>query len=134
MPYLGLNPASGLSGVRFRADNWAIIGKNNNTRTVQAESSKFASVSFDHGFQIWVGWNWLERHLTVFCIDRIVSGFVVYYVNCSTYVKEKLSSKSHLFCHVIAINKDLYGDKQKKPRSILNSGLMQKWLINLTFL
>ena len=29
-----------------------IIGKNNNTRTMQAESFKFASVSFDHGFQI----------------------------------------------------------------------------------
>ena len=57
------------------------IGKNNNTRTVQAESSKFASVLFDQGFQIWVGWNWLERHLSVFCIDPIVPGFVVYYVN-----------------------------------------------------
>ena len=34
-----------------------LIGKNNNTRTVQAESSKFASVLFDQGFQIWVGWN-----------------------------------------------------------------------------
>ena len=31
------------------------IGKNNITRTVQAESSKFASVLFDQGFQIWVG-------------------------------------------------------------------------------
>ena len=28
------------------------IGKNNNTRTVQAESSKFASLLFDQGFQI----------------------------------------------------------------------------------
>jgi hypothetical protein len=28
------------------------IGKNNNTHTVQAESSKFASLLFDHGFQI----------------------------------------------------------------------------------
>ena len=27
------------------------IGKNNNTRTVQAESSKFASVLFDQGFK-----------------------------------------------------------------------------------
>ena len=35
----------------------ARIGKNKNTRTVQAESSKFASVLFDQGFQIWVGWN-----------------------------------------------------------------------------
>ena len=33
------------------------IGKNSNTRTEQAESSKFASVLFDQGFQIWVGWN-----------------------------------------------------------------------------
>ena len=33
------------------------IGKDNDTRTVQAEISKFASVSFDQGFQIWVGWN-----------------------------------------------------------------------------
>jgi hypothetical protein len=33
------------------------IGKNNNTRTVKAESSKFASVSFDQGFQIWIGCN-----------------------------------------------------------------------------
>ena len=32
-----------------------IIGKNNNTCTVQA--CKFASVWFDQGFQIWVGWN-----------------------------------------------------------------------------
>ena len=60
------------------------IGKNNNTRTVQAESSKFASVSFDQGFQIWVGWNWSECHLTVFCINPIVPGFVVYYVNSFT--------------------------------------------------
>ena len=59
------------------------IGKNNNTHTVQAESSKFASVLFDQGFQIWVGWNWSERHLLVFCINPIVPGFVVYYVNCS---------------------------------------------------
>ena len=28
------------------------IGKKNNTRTVQAESSKFASLSIDQGFQI----------------------------------------------------------------------------------
>jgi hypothetical protein len=28
------------------------IGKNNNTRTVQAESSKIASLLFDWGFQI----------------------------------------------------------------------------------
>ena len=34
-----------------------VIGKNNNTFTVQAESFKFALVSFDQGFQIWVGWN-----------------------------------------------------------------------------
>ena len=25
---------------------------------------------------------WLERHLMVFCIDLIVPGFVIYYVNC----------------------------------------------------
>ena len=31
------------------------IGKNNNTLTVQAESSKFASVLFDQAFQIWGG-------------------------------------------------------------------------------
>ena len=57
---------------------WKIsIGKNKNTRTVLAESSRFASVLFDHGFQIWVGWNWSEHHLTVFCIDLIVPGFVM---------------------------------------------------------
>ena len=51
--------------------------------TVLAKSSsKLASVSFDQGFQIWVGWNWSEHHLSVFCIDPIVPGFVVYYVNC----------------------------------------------------
>ena len=61
--------------------NFSGIGKNNNTRTVQAESSKFASVLFDQGFQVWVGWNRLECHLTVFCIDRITPGFVVYFVN-----------------------------------------------------
>ena len=64
----------------------SFIGKNNNTRTVQAESSKFASVLFDQGFQIWVGWNWSERHLSVFCIDPIVPGFVLYYVNVLTYI------------------------------------------------
>ena len=31
---------------------FAFIEKNNNTRTVQTESSKFASFSFDQGFQI----------------------------------------------------------------------------------
>ena len=41
----------------------------------------FASVMFDQEFQIQVGWNWSECHLLVFCIDPIVSGFVVYYVN-----------------------------------------------------
>ena len=39
------------------------IGKNDNTRTVQAESSKFTSVLFDQGFLIlipprWVGTDW----------------------------------------------------------------------------
>jgi hypothetical protein len=35
------------------------IGKNNNTCTVQAESSKFASVLFDQEFQIWlIGTDW----------------------------------------------------------------------------
>ena len=34
--------------------NFSGIGKNNNHRTVQAESSKFASILFDQGFQIWV--------------------------------------------------------------------------------
>ena len=35
---------------------WSVwIGKNNNTRTVQTESSKFESVLFDQGFQILVG-------------------------------------------------------------------------------
>ena len=48
---------------------------------MQAESSKFALVLFDQGVQIWVSWNWSERHLTVFCIDPIVPGFVAYYVN-----------------------------------------------------
>ena len=42
------------------------------------QTSKFASVLFDQGFQIWVSWNWSERHLTVFCIDPIVP---VYYAN-----------------------------------------------------
>ena len=55
----------------------------NDTCTVQGESSKFASVWFDQGFQIWVGWNWSKRHLLVICIDPIVPGFVVYYVNNS---------------------------------------------------
>ena len=32
--------------------NYGPIEKNNNTRTVQAESSKFASVYFNQGFQI----------------------------------------------------------------------------------
>ena len=31
---------------------FAFIGMNNNIRTVQAESSKFASLLFDQGFQI----------------------------------------------------------------------------------
>ena len=40
---------SGRFGINyFHSD----IEKNNNTRTVQAESSKFASLSFDQGFQI----------------------------------------------------------------------------------
>ena len=58
-----------------------MIGKNNNTYSVQAESSKFALVLFDQKFQILVGWNWSERHLLVFCINTIVPGVVVYYAN-----------------------------------------------------
>ena len=57
------------------------FGKNNNAHNVQAESSKFASVLFDQGFQVWVGWNWSECHLLVFWMDPIVHGFDVYYVN-----------------------------------------------------
>ena len=60
----------------------ASIGKNNNTCTVQAESSKFASLSFDQVFlqdlrQVYQ--NRSECHLTVFCINPIV----VYYGNQS---------------------------------------------------
>ena len=36
--------------LRFDRDQYCSIGKNNNTHTVQAESSKFASLSFDYGF------------------------------------------------------------------------------------
>ena len=46
-----------------------IIGKNNNTHTVQAESSKFASGIPNMGIS--------ERLLSVFCIDPIVPSFVV---------------------------------------------------------
>ena len=49
--------------------DYFVVWKNNNTRTGQALSFKFASVLFDQGFQIWVVWNWLERHLSIFCID-----------------------------------------------------------------
>ena len=62
-----------------------VIGKNNNIRAVQAESSKFASLSFDQGVQIFINPSsvvyvpeQIGTHLTVFCIDPIV----VYYVNC----------------------------------------------------
>ena len=54
---------------------------------MQAESSKFASVSFYQGFDSKYGLVGTdrdpisERHLAVFCIDPIVPGFVVYYVN-----------------------------------------------------
>ena len=36
---------------RYFAEN-SIVEKNNNTHTVQAESSKFASFLFDQGFQL----------------------------------------------------------------------------------
>ena len=55
------------------------IGKNNNTGTVQAESSKFASLLFDQGFQIVIPPRIVANvpEPTVFCIDPIV----VYFVN-----------------------------------------------------
>ena len=55
------------------------------TNTVQEESSTFASLSLDQGFQLVIPPRSpasvpepLERHLTVFCIDLIV----VHYFNC----------------------------------------------------
>ena len=70
------------------------IGKNNNTCTLQAESSKFASVLFDQGF------HWLELIGTPsdgIYLDLIVPGFVVYYINwfylsmveCITYLQQR---------------------------------------------
>ena len=41
-----------LSDFVSKTTKYSLIGKNNNIRTVQAESSKFALVSFDQGFQI----------------------------------------------------------------------------------
>ena len=36
--------------------------------------------------------NWLERHLTVFCIDQTVHGFVVYYPNIQSALFTILTS------------------------------------------
>ena len=48
-------------------------------------SGGFASLSFDQGVPkkllTSAPSNRSERHLTVFCIDQIVPGFVVYYLN-----------------------------------------------------
>ena len=53
-----------------------IIGKNNNIRAVQAESSKFASLLFNQGVQIVINPSSViyvpEQIGTVFCIDLIV--------------------------------------------------------------
>ena len=38
------------------------------------------SLLFDQGFQKMASWDWLKRHLTVFCIDEIVPSYVVYLV------------------------------------------------------
>ena len=62
---------------------------------MQAESSKFASVLFDQGFQIWVGWNRLERHLLVLYIDRITPGFVVYYDNSQPLILCQFANVGH---------------------------------------
>ena len=74
------------------------IGKNNNTCTVEAESSKFASLLFDQGFHIVIAprslasvpevQNRSECHLTIFCINQIV----VYYINCMEHSITVLSN------------------------------------------
>ena len=69
---------------RIMAIVCSTIEKNDNTHNVQVESSKFALLSFDQGFQIvilqeyWQMYqNQSDCHLTVFCIDPNV----VYFVN-----------------------------------------------------
>ena len=54
----------------------SVYWKNNNTCTVQAESSKFASVLFNQGFQ---NIGWLEL-IGMPSDDPILPGFAVYYV------------------------------------------------------
>ena len=71
----------------------AATEKNNNIRTVQSESSKFASLSFDQGFpkkhQNTAPSSRSERHLTIFYINPIV----VYFINESHLIFEQLSLK-----------------------------------------
>ena len=57
--------------------------------------TKCATVLFDQGFQVWDGWNRLECHLSVFCIDRITPGFVVYYVNSQLLILCPVANVGH---------------------------------------
>jgi hypothetical protein len=66
------------------------IGKNNNTRTVQAESSDFASVLFDQGFQVWVNCTWLCCLLCQFGL------YISMYMFDTQLLREKITSKPYV--------------------------------------
>ena len=62
---------------QFQKTSQLSIERNKNIRTVQSESSKFASLLFDQiPYRMVVGTDW-----NAICIHRIVPGFVVYYLN-----------------------------------------------------
>ena len=86
---------------RSQVKKWRQTFQKTATYTNSAlESSKCASFLFDQGFQVWDGWNRLERHLSVFCIDRITPGFVVYHVNSQPLILCPVANVGHcsLFC------------------------------------
>ena len=59
---------------------WPIWLLNNKFRGL-FPSGGFASLSFDQGVPKKLPTSPSERHLMVFCINQIVPGFVVYYLN-----------------------------------------------------
>ena len=59
-----------------------LIEKNNSTRTVRAESSKFASLLFDHGFQIVIPPASVPQPIWTPSDGICINPIVVYYVNC----------------------------------------------------
>ena len=79
------------------------------------------SILFDQGFQKISGWDWLERHLMVLCINEIVPSYVVMSLNFVKSRKTLLLVQLLLFSCI-----SCYNQKKNVSAKSLNGPFCQK--------